>query len=138
MEKDNKKVNVGVGVIVIKDGKVLLGKRKNSHGEGTWSLPGGHLEFNENIEDCAAREVREETGISIKNIRRGAFTNDFFEREGKHYVTLFMVSEFDSGEVKVMEPDKCENWMWFEWDDLPTPLFTPIQNVLEQGFHPLK
>ena len=59
---------VGVGVIIIKDGKVLLGKRKNAHGEGSWSFPGGHLEFNEELFDCAKREVLEETGIKIKNL----------------------------------------------------------------------
>lgn len=128
---------IGVGVIVVKDGKVLLGRRKNAHGEGTWSFPGGHLEFNEKIEDCAVREVREETGIKIRNLRRGPFTNDIFEKEKKHYVTLFVVSDFDSGEVRIMEPDRCEKWGWFEWDKLPQPLFTPVQNLLKQGFNPL-
>ena len=54
---------IGVVVIIKKDNKILFGKRKGSHGEGSWSFPGGHLEFNENIEDCAVREVLEETGI---------------------------------------------------------------------------
>ncbi len=67
---------VGVSVIIVKDGKVLMGKRKNAHGAGMWSFPGGHLEFNEEIEACVKREVREETGISIKNIRKLGFTND--------------------------------------------------------------
>jgi 8-oxo-dGTP diphosphatase len=127
---------VGVGVFVLKDNKILFGKRKNAHGDGTWSLPGGHLEFNEKVEDCAVREVLEETSISIKNIRMGTFTNDIFEKEGKHYVTLFAISDFDSGEVKLMEPDKCEKWDWFEWDKLPSPLFIPIQNLLKQNFNP--
>ncbi len=132
MKKERPKV--GVGVIVIKDGKVLLGKRKNAHGEATWCFPGGHLEFNEEIEDCAVREVKEETGISIKNIRRGPYTNDIFKEEGKHYVTLFVIADFSDGEVRVMEPDKCEKWEFFEWDNLPEPLFTPIQNLLKQKF----
>jgi 8-oxo-dGTP diphosphatase len=58
---------VGVGVFIIKDKKILMGKRINSHGEGTWSLPGGHLEFFETFEDCAKREVMEETGLKISN-----------------------------------------------------------------------
>lgn len=128
---------VGVGVFIIKDGKILFGKRKNAHGDGTWSLPGGHLEFNEEVEDCAVREVQEETGILIKNIRKATFTNDIFIKEGKHYVTVFLISDFDSGEVKIMEPDKCEKWEWFEWNKLPQPVFLPIQNLLKQKFKPL-
>ena len=129
---------IGVGVIVVKDNKVLLGKRKNAHGQGSWSFPGGHLEFKEQIEDCARREVQEETGISIKNIRMGTFTNDIFRKEGKHYITLFVVSEYASGEVRVMESEKCEKWGWVEWSKLPQPLFMPIQNLLKQNFNPFK
>ena len=129
---------IGIGVIVIKNNKVLLGKRKNSHGEGTWCFPGGHLEFNEEIEECGKREVLEETGIKIKNIKLGPFTNDIFKKEGKHYVTLFLISDYDSGKVRVMEPDKFEKWEWFEWGKLPKPLFLPIQNLLKQKFNPFK
>ena len=106
---------VGIAVIVIKDNRVLLGKRKNAHGAGTWAFPGGHLEFNESIEDCAAREVFEETGIRIKNLRYGPYTNDRFEAEGRHYVTLFMIADYDSGQPTVREPHKCEKWAWSEW-----------------------
>ena len=127
---------VGIGVIVIKDNKILMGKRKNAHGDGTWSFPGGHLEFNEELEDAARREVLEETGIKIKNIRIGTFTNDIFEREGKHYITLFLISEHDSGEPEIMEPESCEKWEWIEWNDMPEPLFIPIQNLLKQNFNP--
>jgi 8-oxo-dGTP diphosphatase len=129
---------IGIGVIVIKDNKVLLGKRKNAHGEGSWSFPGGHLEFNEEVEDCARREVEEETGLKIKNLKSGPFTNDIFEKERRHYVTLFVVSEYDSGELQNLEPDKCERWDWFGWDNLPEPLFVPFQNLLKQGYSPFK
>lgn len=129
---------IGIGVIVIKNNKVLLGKRKNSHGEGSWCFPGGHLEFNEEIEECGKREVLEETGIKIKNIKLGPFTNDIFKKEGKHYVTLFLTADYDSGKVRVMEPDKFEKWEWFEWGKLPKPLFLPIQNLLKQKFNPFK
>jgi len=127
---------VGVAVIVCRDQKVLLGKRRNAHGEGTWAFPGGHLEFNESIEACARREVREETGLEITNIRYGTFTNDVFEPEEKHYVTLFVVSDSRSGAPEVREPDKCERWRWFEWGVFPEPRFLPIQNLMEQGFSP--
>jgi len=127
---------VGVGAIVVNDDKILLGKRKNAHGDGSWSFPGGHLEFGESVEDCAARETLEETGIKIKNIRQATFTNDIFEKEQKHYITLFMISEYDSGKLQNMEPEKCEKWDWFSWDKLPSPLFIPIQNLIRQGYKP--
>lgn len=132
----NNRPKVGIGVIVIKDNKILLGKRKNSHGEGTWCFPGGHLEFNESWEDCVSRETMEETGVTLKNIRFGTATNDIFQLEEKHYITIFMLSEYDSGDVKVMEPEKCEQWEWFDWDNLPQPLFVPIQNLQKQNYNP--
>ena len=125
---------VGVAVIVTKDNKVLLGKRKNSHGSGTWQFPGGHLEFNESIKDCARRELFEETGIKIKNLSFGPYTNDIFEKEKKHYITLFVVADYDSGVLKLKEPEKCEKWDWFEWSKLPEPSFLPIKNLLKQNF----
>ena len=101
---------IGIGVIVVKNNKVLVGKRKGPHGKGTWSFPGGHIEFNEEVEDCAKREVLEETGIFIRNIRKATFTNDIHKKEGKHYVTLFLIADYDRGKPKVMEPDRCEKW----------------------------
>lgn len=127
--------SVGVAVIVIKNGKVLLGKRKGSHGSGSWAFPGGHLEMNEAIEECSRREVIEETGISIKNIRYATFTNDIFKEEQKHYVTLFVVAEYSGGELQVNEPDKCEKWDWFIWEKFPENLFLSLKNLLAQGFH---
>jgi 8-oxo-dGTP diphosphatase len=130
------KPKVSIGVFIVKDDKELLGKRLNSHGEGSWSLPGGHLEFNESWEDCAIRETMEETGLIIKNIHFATVTNDIFEEEKKHYITIFMVAHHHSGDVQVREPDKCESWEWFEWsaDKLPRPLFLPLQNLLKQKF----
>lgn len=127
---------VGVGVIVIKNNKVLLGKRRNSHGDGTWSFPDGHLEYDESWEDCASRETMEETGITIKNLRFDTATNDVFKNEEKHYITLYMICEHDSGKVRNMEPEKCEKWEWFKWNELPSPLFLPIENLLKKNYNP--
>ncbi|MEJ2657170.1 MAG: NUDIX hydrolase [Desulfobacterales bacterium] len=126
---------IGVAVIVVKDSRVLLGKRRGSHGSGTWQFPGGHLEFGEPIEDCAKRELFEETGLSIRNIRFGPYTNDIFKTEQKHYVTLFVIADYDSGVLTVKEPKKCEKWEWFNWSQLPEPKFLPMQNLIEQNFN---
>ena len=128
---------IGVGVIVVRDDKVLLGLRKGSHGDGTWHFPGGHLEFGESVEDCARREVLEETGLRADLIEPGPYTNDIFKKEDKHYITLFAITEIEEGEPKVMEPEKCECWKWFSWNNLPQPLFIPIENLAATGFSPL-
>jgi len=124
-------VRVGVGTLIIKDGKVLLGKRKNAHGDGTWSPAGGHLEFGETFEQCAHREVAEEVGIEIKNVHFVAVTHDFYKPENKQYVTIFMQADYAHGDVQLLEPEKCEAWQWFAWDALPSPLFLPVQSLLD-------
>ena len=59
MSDQRQNSRVGIGVMIFKDGKVLLGKRKGSHGEGDWAFPGGHLDYMEGFEECARRETRE-------------------------------------------------------------------------------
>lgn len=130
----NRRPHIGVGVMVWNGDRLLLGKRISAHGDNSWQFPGGHLEFGETVEACAGREVEEEAGIKIRNIIPSGFTNDVFIDADKHYVTLFVSSEYDSGEPTVMEPDKCEQWRWFQWNRLPDPLFKPIRNFLKQ--HP--
>jgi 8-oxo-dGTP diphosphatase len=138
MAEEKQRPKVGVGVCVIKDGKILFQKRKGSHGAGSWCFPGGHLEFNESVEDCARRETMEEAGIAIKNLRPGPYTNDIMEKEGRHYITVFIIADYDAGEVRIMEPEKCEKWEWHNWNDLPDPLFVPQQNLVKQKFNPFK
>lgn len=128
-------VRVGVGVIVVRDGRVLLGRRTGSHGEGRWSFPGGHLEFGETVEGCARREVLEETGLVLHDLRPAPWTSDVFEAEGKHYVTLFMQARC-TGEPQLLEPHRCEGWQWFDVSALPRPLFQPIDSLLATGFVP--
>lgn len=109
---------VGVGVMIFKDGKVLMSKRKGSHGAGEYSFPGGHLEYMESFEECAMRETKEETDIEIKNLRF-LFTANVKKYAPKHYVHIGMTAEWKSGEAKVMEPEKAEEWKWYSLDELP-------------------
>lgn len=126
---------VGVGVIIHKDGKILFGKRINAHWDGTWSFPGWHLEFWEEIFDCAKREVFEETWLTIKNIRVWPYTNDIFEQENKHYITLFIISEYESGILELKEPEKCDFWEWRWIGETPENLFLPIKNLIKQWYN---
>jgi 8-oxo-dGTP diphosphatase len=124
---------VGVGVYIIKNKKVLLGKRIGSHGSNSWCPPGGHLELNESFEECSIRETLEETGIKIKNIRFLGITNDIFKKENRHYITISMIADYGSGVIKIMEPNKCLEWKWFDWNKLPKSLFLPTKNLLKQN-----
>lgn len=124
-----KKPSIGVGVVVINDGKVLLGKRKGAHGVGDWSFAGGHLELKESVEECAKRELEEETGLKALSLKLGPWTEDVIEND-KHYVTLFVFVNAFEGEPKLLEPNKCEGWKWFDWKNLPSPLFLPIKSLI--------
>jgi len=116
--------------MVMKDGKVLLGKRKSSHGSGEYAWPGGHMEYLESFEECAKREVKEETGVEIKNIRFLRLYN-LKEYKPKHYVDIGLIAEWKSGSPKVLEPDKCESWGWYELEKLPKPLFATLPSYFE-------
>lgn len=129
-------VGVGVGVLVLRDGQVLLGRRRGSHGAGTWSAPGGRLEFGEQIEACAARELKEETGLTASSFELGPYSNDIFADVQQQYVTIFVVARGIRGEPANLEPDKCDGWAWFRWGDWPSPLFKPVESFLTLGWHP--
>lgn len=129
-------VRVGVGVIVPRAGRVLLGERRGAHGAGQWALPGGHLEFGETVEACAARELAEETGLRAARFSRGPYSSDVFEADRRHYLTLFVVAHGTDGEPLRAEPHKCAGWHWFEWDALPQPLFAPLATLRATGWRP--
>lgn len=128
MEKQS--VQVGIGVIILKGKKILLGKRIDGHNKDTWQSTGGHLEFGESFENCARREITEETGLEVKNIKQIIATNDIFLKEAKHYVTIFMVCEYQSGTPSAREPSKCSEWKWFDKNNLPDNLFLPYDKIL--------
>jgi 8-oxo-dGTP diphosphatase len=121
---------VGIGVMVLKDGKVLLGKRKGSHGAGEYAFPGGHLDYMESFEACARREVREETGMEIHHVRFVHVSN-VTAYAPKHYVHIGLVADWKEGVPRVLEPEKCEGWDWYPLDDLPQPLFKTLPEDIE-------
>lgn len=127
---------IGVAVIIKKDKTVLLGKRLSLHGSGCWAFPGGHLEHGELVFDCAKRETLEEVGVTITNLKKEPYTEDFFTESEKHYLTLFVSADLESGTPQVREPDKCKEWQWFTWDALPTPLFAPITRLRDLDYTP--
>jgi 8-oxo-dGTP diphosphatase len=127
---------VGLAVIVEREGRVLLLKRTGAHGEGTWAPPGGHLEFGETLEECAARETLEETGVVIGDVDFLAITNDLFPSEQKHYLTVWVRATYLSGQATVAYPDKVAEVSWVSWVELPQHLFIPFDNLLSGRSYP--
>ena len=133
----NQKPQVGTAIIITKEGKVLLMKRKGPHGTGTWSTPGGHLHFGETLEGCAAREAKEEIGVDVVDIRFRAVTNDLFEETGKHYITVWLEGK-PRNEPFIAAEREVEEIGWFAWDSLPQPLFLPLENLVKENSYPPK
>lgn len=113
--------NIGVGVFVLNEqNHFVFGRRKGSHGPGTWALPGGHLEVHESFEDCARREVMEETGMEIDDVSFLTATNSPYIDGSKHYVTIFMTArpKASTPQPLLQEPEKCHGWRWMQWATL--------------------
>lgn len=121
-----KNPRVGTSLLVVRNGKILVGRRKGSHAAGLYSVPGGHLDWNEEWEACVLRELREECGENIKvrirhfGEKRKEFfvTNDPMPQYDKHYITIWMVADWVEGEAENAEPNKCEGWEWIDYDQL--------------------
>ena len=132
-----KKVGAGFGVIIQRDGKILLGMRHPDpdkadsafRSSGEWTLPGGELEFGESLEEGAIREVLEETGIILKNPSVFAVSN--CKNEHAHFVTVCLTSSESEGKARVTEPDEIVEWQWFALDELPAPLYFPSAYAIE-------
>lgn len=128
---------VGFGAMVLRDDKVLLGRRHSDpakadsklHGEGTWTMPGGKLEFGESFEEGAQRELFEETGIKAKKFKVISLTNDIVP--DAHFITVGLLCEKFSGEPRVMEPDEIVEWQWFGLNNLPSPIFSPSGKIIK-------
>lgn len=120
---------VGISVLVVKGDKLLLGRRKGSHGAGEYAAPGGHLEHGESFQACAAREVLEETGVEIGPLQflRVLNTTDYAP---KHYVDVAFVAQWKAGAPAVREPDKVESWEWYDVNDIPAPLFSMLPSAI--------
>lgn len=141
----DKKVGAGIGVILVKEQKILLGKRHPDpdkadsafRSAGEWCLPGGKIDWGETLEDAAIREVLEETGIKIFNPTVISVHN--FKNEFAHFVTVGLVVKKWEGEARVMEPDEITEWKWFNLDRLPYPRYFPsfgvINNFLKKKFY---
>lgn len=123
-----KEIKVGAGAVIIRDGKTFLAKRRGSFHAGMWGSFGGYVEFGENPTETVVREAKEELGIELKNIQFASCAN--FIIGHLHYIDISFVAELKSGDPVIMEPERIEEIGWFSLDNLPTPLFEPVEVVL--------
>ncbi len=116
-------IRIGSNLIVIKDNKVLLGKRLNAAGAGSYGVPGGHLEFGESLPGAAKRELAEETGLIADDIEFVAAISQPRQITQQHYIQFVFVCEKFHGDLQTMEPNKCEGWEWFDINRVPENIF---------------
>lgn len=136
-----KPITVDVSVLVMKEGKILLGQRKKSRenrkGYKIWEFPGGAMKSRESFKRCGLRETKQETGLVVKIIDEtpAAVTNDLY-KTGAHEVTVYLRATYVNGKPKVKEPKIFKRWEWFPWDEFPENLSTSLKNLLLQGYNP--
>ena len=114
-------VGVGCGAAIVRDGRLLLVRRRKPPEAGCWSLPGGKVEFLERAQDAAAREIAEEVGLAL-TVGPLLCLTQMIGTDGEHWVAPVYRAEAEAGEPVNREPDKIAAIGWFALDDPPAPL----------------
>jgi ADP-ribose pyrophosphatase YjhB (NUDIX family) len=109
---------VGVGVVTIKDGKILLVKRAFEPGAGKWSIPGGLVEVGEKLSEAGERETEEETGVKVQILELiNVFDMIEEDNNGKvqyHYVLVDFLARPTGGDERVSEEVTELKWATYE------------------------
>jgi 8-oxo-dGTP diphosphatase len=84
----------------------------------------------ESFADCVKRELAEECGIEVKNIRF-QFVANVTKYAPKHYAHIGLLADWASGEPKILEPEKCEGWGWYDFESLPKPMFLMCEMAID-------
>ncbi len=121
---------LGVGLAILRDGKLLLYRRRKAPEAGFWNIVGGKVDHMEPAEQAARREAEEETGLSIGAIGFLAATEQIIDADRQHWVSLLYRTEDFSGEARLTEPDKLSEFGWFDLDALPEPLSAFTRAIL--------
>ncbi|MCK5416227.1 NUDIX domain-containing protein [Candidatus Parcubacteria bacterium] len=122
MTKEKLFPRIGVGVLIQnKKSEVLMGLRQGSHGVNEWCFPGGHLEFGETIFETAKRETKEEVGLNVSDFELISVADEmrYIKTNNKHYLNIGIKAIWNGDKPKLMEPEKCKEWQWFDLEKLP-------------------
>ena len=106
---------VGVGAVIIKEGKIVLIKRGNEPSKGKWSIPGGHVELGENLKEAVIRETKEETCLDVDNpILLDVVENVDWDELGKikyHYVIVDYLVNVKGGNIEAASDAAELRWV---------------------------
>ena len=109
---------IGVGAVIIKDGKILLEKRKNDPGKGKWSIPGGLVELGESVEQTVIREVKEETGLEVEKPEHIDVVDNVIKDENGevkyHFVIIDYFVKLKGGTMKATSDAEELRWVTFD------------------------
>jgi len=122
----------GIGVLIERNGKILLGKRCEGWANGTWTFIGGKLRLGENYIKAAKREAKEETGLEINDLE--LITKHVNDIDGTPFLTFGFKPKIVKGEPKVMEPDQIERWEWFDPNNLPEHVYVPTMKMIKDYY----
>jgi 8-oxo-dGTP diphosphatase len=128
---------VGVGAIIIEEGRVALVKRGHPPLEGKWSIPGGVLEVGETLRKAVVREALEETGLAVEpGELLGVFERVLPDEQGRmkyHYVLIDFLCRRVAGELEA--GDDASEVRWFRREELGSlELARETEEVILKGF----
>ena len=126
---------VGVGVLLVDElDRVLLTLRNRPPEAGCWSIVGGKLDFLETLEECAAREAREEVGVEVTIRSLLCVTDHCLPQENQHWVSPAYLATVRAGRAFNCEPEKTADVQWFALDRLPSNLTMTARNAIRAYF----
>ena len=130
---------VGVGAVIVEEGRVLLVRRGSEPLKGHWTLPGGVLEVGESLVDGVKRETKEETGLEVEVIELIELLDRIHRHESRvryHYVIADYLCRVTGGELRAASDADAVRWVErAEWNSHSAMIFDPVTvRVLERGW----